>query len=45
MFESFDCSGAAFTSWGAPQNGAQGPGSCIDVGGFEETVGSVMNVF
>jgi hypothetical protein len=45
VFESDDCSGAAFTSWSAPQNGGQGPGSCVDVGGFEERVGSVMSVF
>ena len=25
--------------------GGQGPGSCVDVGGFEERVGSVMSVF
>ena len=26
VFESDDCSGAAFTSWSAPQNGGAGPG-------------------
>lgn len=45
VFESDDCSGGAFTVWKAPQNGGQGPGSCVDVGGFEERVGSVLNVF
>lgn len=46
VFGSGDCSGAAFTSWSAPQDGgAQGPGSCVDVRGYNESVGSVTSVF
>ena len=42
VYESTNCSGAPFMTWNAPQN-PQGPGSCIDVGGLETEVGSVMN--
>jgi len=44
VFESANCSGAPFTTWNAPQS-MQGPGSCIDIGGLKERVGSVMNSF